>query len=820
MVVLCCSWRVYDLGSIFQEGEMRSRKKRNVPIMPIKFQARQGLFIKTDDVDEVLYGGAAGGGKTWALLWDAYLHCLKYPGERALLLRRTFPEVRRSFLELARGRFPDRAGKLYEGLYEFRFNNGSVLEFGHLERPKDRFKYQSAEYSYIGFDELTHFEEGMYTYLMSRCRSSKPGVPKKMRAATNPGGIGHCVPYGEVLTRGGWKDIRDVNLEDEVLSLDDGGNLIYEEVEQIHKAWYEGKMYCYSRRNAHIECTPEHRIVRITETKSKRGRKYHKPSLIEIKDIPEVIRLPEIGKWNGNKIDRFYVDRVKTRKTRLVQPDSIDGDDYCELMGWFLSEGYVIHRDKAFGVSQMKEENRIEIEKLLMRCGFKYNKSNSGFVIYSPKWYNYFKRFGKCREKYIPDVIKNATVGQIRIFLNTLFRGDGSGNYYYTSSEYLAYDLQEVLLKAGYKTNMRVRYRKDRLGASYEISIKQNIKDWVEKKHIKKKQYRGWVYCLGVKNHRFYLRQNGKIWLSGNSWVKKRFIDPAPSMTIFTVKSDVGTMTSRLFIPAKVQDNKILMKNDPGYIMRLNQLPEVERRMLRDGDWDIFSGQAFPELQDIHWIDPFPIPSGWERLVCMDWGYSKPFCVFWIAKDWDDYLYVYREWYGCRYEMENTDDDTLRDKGLQLSVPMVSKGILERSLADKDIRWWKADPSIWAKRDEKSIADIFAENGIYWQPADNHRIAGKQRLHDLLRIDEKGLPGIRFFKTCRGLRRTLPEMILDEKNLEDVDTSQEDHPYDALRYGIMSFVGHKAEPEEREYKSFKDYIKNRRKGAPSWKVAV
>ena len=472
-------------------------KKRNVPVMPIKFQPRQSLFIQTDDVDEVLYGGAAGGGKTWALLWDAYLHCLKYPGERALLLRRTYPEIRRSFLELARNYFPDRAGKLYYGdIYEFRFYNGSVLEFGHMEKPKDRNKYQSAEYSYIGFDELTHFEEGMYTYMLSRCRSSRPGVPKKMRAATNPGSIGHY-------------------------------------------------------------------------------------------------------------------------------------------------------------------------------------------------------------------------------------------------------------------------------------------------------------------------------------WVKKRFIEPEPPMTVFTVKSDTGDMTTRLFIPAKVQDNKILMQNDPGYIKRLNQLPEIERRMLRDGDWDVFAGQAFPELQDIHWIDPFPIPEGWEKGVAMDWGYSKPFAVLWFARDWDNYIYVYREWYGCRYEMENSEDDTLRDKGIQMSIPMVCEGILERSMMDKNIRWWKADPSIWAKKDEKSIADIFAENGIYWQPADNHRIAGKQRLHDLLRTDDKGIPGIRFFKTCRGLRRTLPELVLDEKNFEDVDTEQEDHLYDALRYGIMTYVGSISEPDEGSYTSFREYIKNRRrKGAPSWKVAV
>jgi hypothetical protein len=141
--------------------------------------------------DEVLYGGAAGGGKSEALLAEA-LRYTRVPGYRALLLRRSYPELEgkgsglipRSMELLKEKAKYDRQRNIWT------FPSGATLGFGHLEHASSVFIYHSAQFAYIGFDELTTFLESQYLYMLSRCRSVA-GVPARVRAASNPGGIGH-----------------------------------------------------------------------------------------------------------------------------------------------------------------------------------------------------------------------------------------------------------------------------------------------------------------------------------------------------------------------------------------------------------------------------------------------------------------------------------------------------------------------------------------------------------------------------------------------------------------------------------------------------
>lgn len=145
----------------------------------------------------MLYGGAAGGGKSDALL-AAALQYVHVPGYAALLLRKTYPDLALPGAIMDRAlawMAPHRAAgtvRWDEKEKTLEFPAGSTLTFGYLNTPKDRLRYQGAEFQFIGFDELTQFPEGSYTYLFSRLR--KPAgmpVPLRMRAASNPGGPGH-----------------------------------------------------------------------------------------------------------------------------------------------------------------------------------------------------------------------------------------------------------------------------------------------------------------------------------------------------------------------------------------------------------------------------------------------------------------------------------------------------------------------------------------------------------------------------------------------------------------------------------------------------
>lgn len=147
---------------------------------------------------EVLYGGAAGGGKTESLAVEALRH-VHAPGYSAILFRRTFPELRqaRGLLERTRGIYPALGGKFNEQSHMWRFPSGATITLSHLEHEKDKYNHQSAEYAYIGFDELTTFEEDQYLYLFSRARTTaidpntNERIPVRVRSASNPGNVGH-----------------------------------------------------------------------------------------------------------------------------------------------------------------------------------------------------------------------------------------------------------------------------------------------------------------------------------------------------------------------------------------------------------------------------------------------------------------------------------------------------------------------------------------------------------------------------------------------------------------------------------------------------
>jgi phage terminase large subunit len=256
-----------------------------------------------------------------------------------------------------------------------------------------------------------------------------------------------------------------------------------------------------------------------------------------------------------------------------------------------------------------------------------------------------------------------------------------------------------------------------------------------------------------------------------------------------------------LFIQAKLYDNPILMNNNPEYVKTLEALPEQLRKAHLDGDWDVFIGQVFSEFsRDKHVVEPFEIPPNWKRYRSLDWGYSKPYAVYWGAVDYDGVLYIYRELYGCK---------DLPDTGTQETAEEVAKKI--RKLEKGEEVFGVADPACWAKTGHTgpTIAEQLRISGVMMHKADNDRIQGKMQVHK--RLKHKG---IKIFSNCTHLIRTLPALIYDEHKVEDVDTDQEDHAYDSIRYLCMARPYKTDKPEE--YKKRDGYADEESK--PSWMV--
>ena len=414
--------------------------------MELTITEKQEQFINSKAF-ETLYGGSAGGGKSFAQLIDALLYACKYPKSKQIIFRRTFRQLEMSIIRTARSLYPREIATYNESKHMYTFKNGSVIDFGYCDSESDVYQYQSAEYDVIRFDELTHFTEFMYVYLISRCRGANP-FPKAIKSSTNPGGVGH-------------------------------------------------------------------------------------------------------------------------------------------------------------------------------------------------------------------------------------------------------------------------------------------------------------------------------------NFVRKRFVDLGAPNTVYEIKNDSGRSTTRMFIPARVYDNKFLMESDGDYVARLETLPEKERKALLEGCWDIFDGIYFTEFdREIHTCDPFPIPKEWKVYRSMDYGLDC-FAMLWIAVDDIGNAYVFREF--------AESDMTISDAASKAN-----------ELTDEMIYDTLAPPDLWGRSQEtgKSKAILFDEAGLRLNKSNNDREAGWLAIRELLKPNKDGFARLKIFRSCTRLISDITQLQHDKKKPTDVATEPHDitHVPDALRYFAIAWT--------------------------------
>jgi hypothetical protein len=283
----------------------------------------------------------------------------------------------------------------------------------------------------------------------------------------------------------------------------------------------------------------------------------------------------------------------------------------------------------------------------------------------------------------------------------------------------------------------------------------------------------------------------------GHNYVKALWMDKNFPIE-FQKPTDYRTMFA--YVPSKAEDNPYL---DAAYWQMLGTLPPHLRGAFKDGSWDMFVGQAFQEWsRTYHVIEPLTplVPEGRPIYMTFDWGFGKPFSVGWWWIDSDGRKFRFNEWYGW---------NGTPDQGMRLPDTEIGAGIIKREKAmgfditdngvfNPSIKRI-CDPTCFNKKPDyrgggqgASTAEVFMGIGLNMLPGDPSRVLKWRQFHEHLRVprDENeqvnGTPMVQCYSTCHHFIRTVPSLITDPNNIEDVESDSEDHCADEAALLFMA----------------------------------
>lgn len=364
--------------------------------------------------------------------------------------------------------------------------------------------------------------------------------PESYWGFVNPVGIRSCFSEDtEVLTNKGWEKFKNLSKNYEIAALNNNSELEYQKPVEIIKQRYIGELIYFKNLKIDLLVTPNHNMY-VKQRDSKVFKLIKAFESINWKKA----EMLKSAIWNGKEEEYFFLPKVNNSKYGNI--DKIKMDDWLEFIGYYLSEGCVhirfskeainnkVYRKVAYNVliAQDKHKNQSNWKKIndcLARLPFKYYTSDDHqFRIVNKQLAASLERFGKAKNKFVPNELKMLSKRQLRILFDALMLGDGNkrGDTFYSSSPRLIDDFQEILLKLGMAGNISFKDNRNKT-AVYKIHILTNKKkDFLTPLYPKRviKPYEGYVYCVNVPNHIIYIRRNGKPLFCGNCYDEsKRF---------------------------------------------------------------------------------------------------------------------------------------------------------------------------------------------------------------------------------------------------------------------------------------------------------
>ena len=335
----------------------------------------------------------------------------------------------------------------------------------------------------------------------------------------------------------GWKFVSKINLDDLVLTLNpDTHEVEFQHPKYVIKHKADKLVHIYN--NWFDTCITQDHDCFVYQRKQIDNERVY---------VPEFRKPDEL-----NTESKFYRKCVNNNISPLkvnVNGLELDGDDFIFLLAWFISEGSVLHDDivsdkynNPIKISQLNEDNRILLDDRLAniseKYGLKLNVSKTCFRLYSKKLRDYFKQFGYSHEKYLPEILFEFSVNDLRKFLDYYIKGDGHERkpnkldsverIIYTSSERLVSDLSYVILLAGYYPSIHVnttagtviKYRGKEYTQNHDVySLRLNNTDYTQYSSCNSNliEYNDYVYCVEVPEyHTLWTNYNGKTCWNGN----------------------------------------------------------------------------------------------------------------------------------------------------------------------------------------------------------------------------------------------------------------------------------------------------------------